>query len=553
SLADPAAFVAFPVAAGFIVAAFELMHRARRDLAYSRDLHATTLESIGDGVVVTDAAGRVTFLNAEAERLTGWRNAEAQGRPLAEVFRIVDEPTRQAAASPAEQVLREGLVVGLANHTLLLARDGREIPIDDSAAPIRDGQGGVVGAVLVFRDVTARRQSERALQQVEEQLRRRVEDLAEASRRKSEFMATLAHELRNPLAPIRNSITLLQLKGPPDSELTATRDVIDRQVQHMSRLLDDLLDVNRLGRHRLQLRKERVTLESVVKAALETARPQIEAGRHQLLVHLPAEKVLLDADPMRLAQVFSNLLGNSAKYTEPGGRIQLSAAREGSEVLVSVRDSGIGIAPEALGSLFEMFMQVPGAMGRAQGGAGIGLALARGLVELHGGTITAHSDGPGQGSLFTVRLPVAAGAAPPDRTPGRAPARMRPSLPARRILIADDVHDNADTLAMMLRALGHEVHVTYDGEAAVAAAERLRPEVALLDIGMPRLNGYDACRQIRQQPWGREIVLVAQTGWGQEEDRRKSDEAGFDRHLVKPVDSAALLAVLAELPRTAAR
>jgi len=659
---------------GSVVGASTILHdltdvvAARVALERERDLVATTLSSIGDAVIATDASGRVAFLNPVAESLTGWPSAEAAGRPLPDVFRIVNEETRQTVDNPALRAMREGVIVGLANHTLLLARDGRELPISDSGAPIRDGHGVVVGAVLVFRDVTTRRRAERDLRrseehmrsivehvvdgiltidesgtvetinraaerlfgyaarevvgknvrmlmpepfqgehdryvrsyletgqakiigigrevigrrkdgstfpmelsvsefrvaegrrftgivrdvserrQLEEQLRQRVEELAEVSRRKSEFMATLAHELRNPLAPIRNSIALLQLKGPQVPELIAARDVLDRQVKHMTRLLDDLLDVNRLGRHKLQLRKTRVTLASVLESAVETVQPAILESRHQLVQDLPEAPLVLDADPVRLAQVFSNLLNNAAKYMDPGGRIMLSAAREGSDVLVSVRDEGIGIDRDSLRNVFEMFVQVPVALGRAQGGVGIGLALARGLVELHGGTISAHSDGPGRGSTFSVRLPLALGR--PDAAAVSAPTPRR--TPPRRVLIVDDLRDNADTLAMMLRAAGHEVHVTYDGASAVAAAARLRPEVALLDIGMPGVNGYEACRRIREQPWGRDVLLIAQTGWGQASDREKAVEAGFDRHLLKPVDCATLLDLLDELPRTA--
>jgi len=375
--------------------------------------------------------------------------------------------------------------------------------------------------------------------------KRTEEELRDADRKKDEFLATLAHELRNPLAPMRNALQILKAKGPPHPELEWARGVLDRQAQLMARLLEDLLDVSRISRNRLELRPERVELADVVDAALETTRPIIEAGSHELILTLPPEPIHLEADPVRLAQVFANLLNNAAKYTEEGGRIRLTAERQGSDVIVSVKDSGIGIAAEMLPRIFEIFSQAKPALVRSQGGLGIGLSLVKGLVELHGGSIEARSDGPGRGCEFVVRLPVAA------ETPAREPAR--PSDEAQepaakwRILIVDDNQDSADSLAMLLEIMGNEVRTAYDGEQAVEAAEAIRPDVVLLDIGMPKLNGYDACRRIREQPWGKGMFLIALTGWGQEEDRRRTEEAGFDRHMVKPADAAVLMKLVASL------
>jgi signal transduction histidine kinase/ActR/RegA family two-component response regulator len=377
--------------------------------------------------------------------------------------------------------------------------------------------------------------------------RKRTEQaLRDADRKKDEFLATLAHELRNPLAPIRNSVQILKAKGPPLPELQWARDVIDRQVHVMARLLEDLLDISRISHNMLELRRERIVLAAVVESAVETSRPVIEAGRHELTVTLPPEPIYLDADPVRLAQVFANLLNNAAKYTEKGGHIQLSAQRRGSEVIVSVKDDGIGISSEMLPRIFEIFAQAKRALVRSQGGLGVGLSLVKGLVELQGGSIVAQSGGQGQGSEFLVRLPV------PAETPNRELSLPRENegqrpVPSRRILIVDDNQDSADSLAMLLRVMGHEVGTAYDGEEAIAAAEALRPEVVLLDIGMPRLNGYDACRRLREQPWGRGMFLIALTGWGQEDDRRQTEEAGFNHHIVKPVDAAALMKLLASL------
>jgi len=367
---------------------------------------------------------------------------------------------------------------------------------------------------------------------------RQEQALKDADRRKDEFLATLAHELRNPLAPLRNGLQVMKLASGDAAAVEQARGMMERQLGQMVHLIDDLLDVSRITSGKLQLRKERVDLAGVVRSAVETARPLTEGSAHRLAVALPAEPVFLDADPVRLAQVFSNLLTNAAKYTDRGGRITLTAERHGGEVVVSVRDTGIGIAPEHLPRLFEMFSQVDSALERSQGGLGIGLSLVKGLVTMHGGGIEARSEGLGRGSEFVVRLPAAAGQASQRQQPvsgERAAAR-----PRRRILIADDNRDAADSLAMMLRLAGHEVHAAYDGHEAAEAAAWFRPDIALLDIGMPRLNGYETARRIREEPWGKRVLLVATTGWGQEEDRRRASEAGFDHHLTKPVDPAAL-------------
>jgi PAS domain S-box-containing protein len=626
-----------------------------------REQLRVTLTSIGDGVITTDAEGRVTLLNPVAEALMGWTSQEAAGHRLETVFPIVNEVTRQPVENPVARVIGTGQIVGLANHTVLIARDGTERPIDDSAAPIRDRHGRVVGVVLVFRDVSARRRAEIDLHGAVQQLkivtdamsvpvtrcsrdltyvwvskpyadwigrqpeeivgqpisdvlgeeafdrllprfrqvlsgepvryeeevnyrgigprwvsasytptvdaagvvdgwvavvidtteRKRLEaELRDADRHKNEFLATLAHELRNPLAPIRNAVEILNAKGTPDPDLRWGRDVIDRQVRHMARLLDDLLDVSRISHGKMELRKVRVELAAVVRNAVETSRPLIEAGGHELTVALPPAPLFLDADPVRLAQAFSNLLNNAARYTEAGGHIRLGVERQGSDVLVSVKDDGIGIAAEALPRIFEMFAQAKPALERSQSGLGIGLSLVKGVVELHGGRVEARSDGPGRGSEFIVRLPVLIEKLVREAPPGDE--GEPPCVAKCRILIVDDLMDSADSLAMLLRMTGHEVHTAYDGEEAVIAAEKFRPEVVLLDIGMPRLNGYDACRRIREKPWGKGIFLIAVTGWGQEDDRRRTEEAGFNSHLVKPVDSRDLMKVLAGLKPTTA-
>jgi PAS domain S-box-containing protein len=349
-----------------------------------------TLSSIGDGVIATDAQGRVQFLNAAAEGLTGRTQAEAAGRPLAEVFRIVNEQTRQPAESPVQQVMATGTVVGLANHTLLLARDGRETPVADGAAPIRDREGAVLGVVLVFRDAGAQRRAERAL--------------AEADRQKDRFLAMLSHELRNCLAPAFNALDAVRLGLGSRQQLL---EILDRQVRQMGRLVDDLLDLSRVRQGQLTLRKEPVDLGRVVAAAVETSLPRLQARKQELAVSLPERPVRLEADPARLVQVLANLLNNAARYSDEGGRVVLSAEREAGEVVLRVRDSGMGIAPGVLHLLFQPFVRSERAAGRSREGLGIGLALVKSLVEMHGGGVAAFSEGPGRGSEFVVRLPLA--------------------------------------------------------------------------------------------------------------------------------------------------
>jgi PAS domain S-box-containing protein len=419
-----------------------------------------------------------------------------------------------------------------AEYRLRRAGDGEYRWWLAEAMPMRDRDGRIVRWFGTCTDIHDRRAAEDALK--------------EADRRKDEFLATLAHELRNPLAPVRNAVQVLRLKGPDDPQLRWVRDVIDRQVEHLTRLIDDLLDVSRITRNKLELRMRRVGLAEVITGAVESSRPAVEQCGHELTIALPPQPIYLNADLVRLAQVFQNLLTNAAKYTERGGRIWLTAEREGSDVVVRVRDTGVGIPPEKLPRLFEMFFQVDRTLERSQGGLGIGLSLVRRLVELHGGTVEARSEGVGRGSEFTVRLPILV--EQPSPRPPREPAGDGGTMvPARRILIVDDNRDSADSLAMLLELTGHEVHTAYDGAEGVETAERVRPEVVLLDIGMPKLNGYDACRRIRDQACGKDTLLIAMTGWGQDEDRRRTEEAGFDAHLVKPVDPEALMKLLAEL------
>ena len=371
--------------------------------------------------------------------------------------------------------------------------------------------------------------------------RRAESALKEADRRKDEFLATLAHELRNPLAPIRNALHLLRGSGVATA---AVQDMAERQVAHLVRLVDDLIDVSRISRGEPQIRPERVALATIIETAVETNRAKIEAASHQLSISLPPEPLMLDADPVRLSQVFGNLLHNATKYTDLNGRLSITATRQGGHVTVSVRDTGIGIPPELLPHVFDMFTQGEHAKGRDSGGLGIGLALVRKLVELHGGSVEARSDGAGKGSEFIVRLPLAIGAGELELTkPAPAPAAVRTSR--HRILVVDDSRDIADSLAELLTLAGAETRIAYDGPAALKELSGFHPTVALLDIGMPGMDGLELCSRIRQQDAN--VRCIALTGWGQPADLRRSKAAGFDHHLTKPIKPDALLALLAEL------
>jgi PAS domain S-box-containing protein len=766
--------VIFGITGWLISAAADELRRTRDAHALEAERLRTTLRSIGDGVVVTNRHGEVLSLNPVAEQLTGWTSEDARQRPLTEVFRIVHEDTRAPVENPALRALREGAVIGLANHTLLLARDGSEAPIDDSAAPIREANGRIAGSVLVFRDVSERRASELALRVREDDLSdffehasvglhwldpegrilranraetdmlgyhpgdfigrpaadiyadpaaladmlarlgrgevlrnhparlrcrdgsirhvllsasarcdhdrlthtrwvaldvterrqadevrallaavvestedavitkslqglilswnagaaamleytadevvgrsvnliipedRRPEELGilariqrgervesfetqrvarsgrvvdvsltvspihsedgtimgassiardigrrkaleqslrDSDRRKDEFLAVLAHELRNPLAPIRSGVAALRLALPDDATLRRVGGIIERQVRQMSRLLDDLLDVSRITHNKLELRVEPLTLQAVLDSALETTRPLVDGANQTVVVSAPAAPVPIVADPMRMAQVFANLISNASKYSHPGATIRIGIAVDNREVRVSVSDDGIGIAAEALPTIFDVFSQTSQARTRAQGGVGIGLSLVKGLVELHGGRVRARSGGIDQGSTFDVCLPLSRVHAVPD---GPAEVHVPASPLARRVVVADDNRDGADSLALVVQAFGCEVRTAYDGVEAVHAVAAFHPHIVFLDLGMPNMDGLEAARRIRALPDGDRLLLVAVTGWGQERDRRATSEAGFDAHLVKPADPMALRPLIAK-------
>lgn len=483
---------------------------------------------------IKDGAGRYVYANDAAERAFGIRVTELLGRTDRELFppetaAQFEEQDRRALDSEAGIQTIEALrhPDGTVHHSLV-----SKFPIAG-----REGEDIVVGGVAI--DITERKQYEDAL--------------ADADRRKNEFLAMLAHELRNPLAPIRNALEIMRRVAGSESSsphsIDAAVAMMERQVGHMVRLVDDLLDVGRISRGKIELRRERVELASIVYHAVEAARPLCESMGHELTVTLPPEPIHLSADPIRLAQVVGNLLNNACKFTGNGGHIGLTVERAGgenapAETIIRVRDDGIGIAADQLPRIFDLFTQVKGARARSTAGLGIGLTLARNLVELHGGTVEARSDGPGQGSEFVVRLPILTESLRTSTEPGAAGVT---AVPSRRILVVDDNRDAAESLATLLQLSGHETRTVYDGVAAVEAAARFEPDVVLLDIGLPRLDGYAAARLIRAQHRDKRMTLVALTGWGLGEDRRRSDEAGFDAHMVKPVEPDALMRLLSEL------
>ena len=745
------------------------------------------LASIGDAVITIDINGGVTFLNPVAQSLTGWTQDEAAGQPLDSVFRIINEESRQPVENPTIRAMREGVVIGLANHTLLIAKDGKERPIDDSAAPIRNAQGEVAGVVLVFRDVTQRRRHEQHIQdaltyadniiatmrgpfvvldkglrvksanrsffrqfqvsqeetegrsifdlgdgqwntpglrtlleevlsnshpihdyevahdfpaigkkimllnasrfqsvdsqpnlillaiedvterkqaevavqtsevryrrlfqsakdgilildaqtlkiidanpfmtellgytqdeflgqelweigffgdkqasqaayrelqeqgyvrydhlpletkngdkaevefvsnvyqvdhrpiaqcnirdigersRMERKLHEQTEALADLHRRKDEFLAMLSHELRNPLAPISNAVHLLRLHKNVDQLQQRAHNIIERQVTQLTHLVDDLMEVSRIATGRVQLRHDRIVINGIVERAMETARPLMDQRKHELSVSLSPQPIFLYADAARLEQVVVNLLTNAAKYTDEGGRVWLSVQQEGDECVLRVRDTGVGISPELLPRIFDLFTQAERSLDRSQGGLGIGLALVQRLVEMHRGQVEVHSS-LGKGSEFVVRLPVVLTPAP---SPTPAEEETKPTGPSLRVLVVDDNPDAVESIALLLEESGHDVRTACDGRTALEAALDWRPHVMLLDIGLPKMDGYEVAKEIRRQPALRDVMLVAMTGYGHESDRQQSLKAGFDHHLVKPTDFAKLQQILA--------
>ncbi|MGE5095808.1 MAG: ATP-binding protein [Betaproteobacteria bacterium] len=530
-----------PVRVASLVTAAQTALRARQRQYHARE-HLLELDHVAQALRESEARLEALFANAAV----GIAELTPDGR-----FTLVNDALCDILGRKRDELLAMGIAeVTHADdrgevHDLLgrlihrhqdtfvgerrfVRHDGEAIWVKLSIALARDGGEASVRAVAVIEDVTERRHAE--------------DDLREADRRKDEFLATLAHELRNPLAPIRNSLHIFRMAVARDQPVARVTDMMERQVQHMVRMVDDLLEVSRISRGKIELRREMVELASVLRSAVDTSLPLVEAGKHRLSVEIPAEPIVLHADPVRLAQVFANLLNNSAKYTPDGGRIGVRVSLEDGMAKICVVDDGEGIPPAMLSRVFNMFTQLHTGI-RAQGGLGIGLTLARTLVHLHGGTIEARSQGAGHGCEFVVKLPLAVQAEEAAQPAPALPPRGQP-LEHRRVLVVDDNRDAADSLGMLLEFLGAEVKIVHDGKSALEAMETFSPAAVLLDLGMPGMSGLEVARRMREDTRFRATTLVAVTGWGQREDRRRTHEAGFDYHLVKPADVTMLRNIL---------
>jgi PAS domain S-box-containing protein len=492
------------------------------------ELFRLLVESVKDyAIFVMNAEGRIVRWNTGAERLLGYKAGDILGQPFASIFTAKDVEDQQP-----EHELRTAAEKGRSdNERWHVRRDGSEFWASGVVTPLWDRDGRLRGYAKIMRDITDRKMHELAL--------------AEANHRKDDFLAMLAHELRNPLAPILNAVHVLHQDRAAGPEQRQAARMIERQARQLTRLVDDLLDVSRIARGKIHLRKERVRLVAVVQHAVDTVRPLVNSRKHELTVSLPPENVWLEADPARLEQVFANLLTNAAKYTEPGGHIWLTVEPEGTEVVIRVRDTGIGIVEEMLPRVFDLFIQADRSLDRAQGGLGIGLTLVRSLVQMHEGTVTASSAGIGKGSEFVVRLPVVSEVSElkEEAIAAAGAKRGRPL----RLLVVDDNVDTAESLSLLLRLYGHEVAVAHTGPSALQQALAHKPDAVMLDIGLPGLNGYEVAQRLREHAAFRATPLIALTGYGQDADKKRSRGAGFNVHLVKPIDPERLQDLLAGL------
>jgi PAS domain S-box-containing protein len=497
-------------------------------LKESEERYRDLFENAGDLIYGATPDGRFLFVNRAWRTNLGYGSDDVSNLSLAG---IVHGDHRSSFLEVCRRALSGESLDRV--ESVFVGKNGRSIVVE-GCVNCHYVDGRPVATRGIFRDITERKRME--------------EELLEVSRRKDEFLATLAHELRNPLAPVRNALQIMRLASHDPVMVVEARDMMERQIHNLIRLIDDLMDVSRISRGRIELKKERLSLATILQSAIEISRIQIEAARHELTVTLPAEPVWVHADQTRLAQVVANLLNNAAKYTEPGGRIWLSALRDGENAVVRVRDNGVGVPAEMLPHIFDIYVQVSSSLDRSQGGLGLGLTLVRKLVELHGGSIEAHSAGAAQGSEFVVRLPLAVedGEPPDQEQPPQKDLHVRAS-PGLRVLIVDDNRDSAESLGMLLKLAGHLVRIALDGPAAIESARAFQPRIMLLDIEMPDMSGYEVARHIREQPSTKNVMLVAMTGYASDADRRRCREAGFDHHLVKPIDLEALQRLLASL------
>ncbi|HEY0337204.1 MAG TPA: PAS domain S-box protein [Burkholderiales bacterium] len=499
--------------------------REQESLRQSEERFRLLVEGVKDyGIFMLDVDGRIMSWNTGAERIKGYSAKEIIGRH----FSLFYPPELIAADWPAHELRIARTEGRYEEEAWRVRKDGSRFWASVIISAIRDHTGELRGYAKVTRDLTQRQ---------------RMEQLQEASRQMSDFVAMLAHELRNPLAPIRNAMQVMALRGLEDPQLEWCRTVVDRQIAHLGRLVDDLLDVNRVTTGKIQLKCELVPIALVLERALESSSPLIQERKHHVEISFPEEPLLLHADPTRLAQVFLNLLNNAAKYTPANGLIQISGKAEAQNIVVRVRDNGVGIAPDLLPKVFDLFVQGSRSLDRAEGGLGIGLTLVREIVRLHGGSVSVSSGGVQQGTQFTVKLPLVTRTRDQTRN-GHGTDEPASSARQRRILVVDDNSDSAESMALLLRASGHDVHTAHDGASALEQADAHKPEIVLLDIGLPGISGYTVAKRLRELPGLSAVKLIAMTGYGQEDDRKRSRDAGFDHHLVKPVDLAVLAALL---------
>jgi len=508
-----------------------LSERLQREQA---DLIRLVNDNTSDLIFMKDRTGHLTYANAATLRLIG--RARLDDRPPdTELFFVADE--RAETLQNDRHVMQTGEVLEV--EETYIGADGVTRTFLCTKSPLQDEHGEIIGVIGVGRDITERIAAEAALRNALAAAEMASAALKEADVRKDEFLAILGHELRNPLAPLRNSVEILKLTRAEDEEMQRAVGMMDRQLHHLARLVDDLIDASRITRDKLELRKLPLDLVAILQQTIESCQPLIRQAGHALHVSLPREHLYVMGDAVRLAQMFSNILNNACKFTDDGGQLTLSLEQRSDDALITIADSGLGIPREKLGKIFEIFSQVNSTRERSQSGLGIGLTLAKRLAEMHGGEITAHSEGLGTGSTFVVRLPLASAVADADAGARPAAPTVTPE-PAQRCLVVDDNRDAANSLDMLLQLSGYSTALAYDGLDAVEIAERFKPDVILLDIGLPGMSGYEVCGRIRRQPGGGEIFIVAVTGWGQHEDRAKSREAGFDHHMVKPIDYALL-------------